>query len=189
MNGRMQQNRSSSFWRTAEVASAAGAVATAAMTAFIKGWQQAVPQERTRTVPPREVTKGVTEKAGVWQRLPPPARTALTWVSHFGYGEASALAYAATLGRVPAPAAATGALFGLGVWVGSYAGWLPAFRVFPPPEDKPASTNAMMIGAHLVFGSVLGATFEALQRNAGGSNGARRALGEAPSAGRASIPD
>lgn len=154
--------QSPSLWRKVEAAVAAGAAATAAMTVFMKAWQKAVPEAQNRPAPPRQVTKGITEKAGVWQRLPPQARTALTWVSHFGFGTTMALAYAGTASRLPAPKPAAGALFGVGVWASSYAGWLPALDILAPPQEKPKEQTTQLVAAHLVWGSVLGASYAAL---------------------------
>jgi uncharacterized membrane protein YagU involved in acid resistance len=151
--------REPSAWRTVEAAVAAGAVATAAMSVFMKVWQSVSPLEQARPIPPRSVTKGITETVGIWQRLPPAARTALTWASHFGYGTTMAVVYAESGGRASVPPAASGSVFGLGVWAASYAGWLPALGILPPPKDKPRERNAMLVGAHLVWGSVLGLVF------------------------------
>lgn len=145
---------------------AAGLAATAAMTAFMKGWQRVVPPEQDRPLPPRQVTKGLTSKAGLWQRLPPPARTALTWASHFGFGAAVAVGYAGLERRVPGPRIVSGALYGLGVWAASYAGWLPALNVFPPPQDQPSERNTLLVAAHLVWGATLGLTTAALEKEA-----------------------
>lgn len=52
--------------------------------------------------------------------------------------------------------AAVGALYGLGVWAVSYAGWIPKLGLMPPPKrDRPGRQGAMVL-AHLVYGATLG---------------------------------
>jgi len=46
--------------------------------------------------------------------------------------------------------------YGLVVWAGSYLGLLPAVGLHRPATREPAGRNGMMIGAHVVFGAVLG---------------------------------
>lgn len=44
------------------------------------------------------------------------------------------------------------------VWSGSYLGLLPALNILPPATEHPPGRNALMIAAHVVWGSVLGTT-------------------------------
>jgi uncharacterized membrane protein YagU involved in acid resistance len=132
------------------------------MSVFMEAWKRVVPQERSREIPPREVTRGITAKAGLWPRVGEPGRQAMTWTSHFGYGTTMSMVYAATASRLPLPAAASGALFGLGVWAGSYAAWLPGLGILPPPQDKPRERIAMVVASHLVWGVTLGMVYRAL---------------------------
>ena len=64
----------------------------------------------------------------------------------------------ASLGRARrfAPEPIPGILFGTLVWAVSYAGWVPAARILPPPQDDDPERVATMIGAHVVYGAVLG---------------------------------
>jgi hypothetical protein len=57
---------------------------------------------------------------------------------------------------------ATGAAFGLGVWTASYLGLLPALGILKPATEHPARRNLLMIGAHVVWGSALGAAMRAV---------------------------
>lgn len=78
-----------------------------------------------------------------------------------------------------------GALFGLGVWAGSYAGWVPAAGLLPRPRlDRPGRQATLIVG-HALYGAVLGAVSDALQPKVfparvavvcGGSRGLGRAL-------------
>jgi hypothetical protein len=46
--------------------------------------------------------------------------------------------------------------FGLAVWAVSYLGWLPAAGILSPATEHPARRNALMIGAHVVWGATTG---------------------------------
>jgi uncharacterized membrane protein YagU involved in acid resistance len=96
-----------------------------------------------------------------------------TLVAHFGFGGATGALFAAvpTRWRDNQPIT-TGIAYGLGVLAGSYLGWVPAFGLMPSALRQPKSRNAMMIGAHVVWGASLGLAFQALQSrsdNAGGT--------------------
>ena len=67
---------------------------------------------------------------------------------------------------VPAPPALKGAAFGLGVWSVSYLGLMPALGVLNPATEHPGRRNALMIAAHLVWGSATGILFDRLQKRA-----------------------
>ena len=47
----------------------------------------------------------------------------------------------------------TGALAGGGVWMASYLGWLPGMGILKPATRHPGRRNALMLGAHLVWGA------------------------------------
>jgi hypothetical protein len=56
----------------------------------------------------------------------------------------------------------TGVALGLGVWTASYLGVLPALGILRPATEHPARRTALMIAAHVVWGSALGSTLQAL---------------------------
>ena len=93
-------------------------------------------------------------------------RRAATWIAHYGFGTAAGALYAAaaprSVGRRPA---AAGAGWGLMVWAGSYLGWLPAANLLPPATEQPVRRTLLMIGAHVVWGAVLGVTADRLTRS------------------------
>jgi hypothetical protein len=135
---------------------ASGLAATAPMTLAMWLLQRRLPVLLQYRLPPRQVTQELTEKVGIWQRLKPWQRTALTAAMHFGYGAVAGAAYAAGKpGRV-LPRLVSGPLFGLAVWAGSYLGWLPALDVRRPATQEPAPRNRLMIAAHLVWGGAMG---------------------------------
>jgi uncharacterized membrane protein YagU involved in acid resistance len=148
----------------------AGLAATAPMTLAMKLMHEQLPREEQYPLPPRQVTEGVAEKAGVDRHLDEETREAATWVSHFAYGTACGALYGALSGEVidERPLLA-GAGFGLAVWAGSYLGWLPAAGILSPATEHPARRNALMIAAHVVWGATTGVMLERL----GGAEGER----------------
>jgi putative membrane protein len=141
----------------------AGVLATVPMSLVMVALQRALPGRR-EPLPPREITESLLEAADVDGNE--SATRALTVAGHFGYGAACGALFAPIARGVPA-----GVMFGLLVWTVSYFGLLPALQLFPPASDKPARQNALMIGAHIVWGGVLGALSRYLRvRSAAGTS-------------------
>jgi hypothetical protein len=128
-----------------------GVAATAVMT----GWMLLAKKLGLMgQLPPEKITANFLRHLGVRPRT--PVREVATTAGHFGYG--AALGTLFQLGRraLPGPAPLWGALFGVGVWTVSYAGWLPAVSLMPPPgRDRPGRQVSTLIG-HVIFGAVLG---------------------------------
>lgn len=110
----------------------------------------------TTHVPPRRVAMGMAEKVGVRRRLSRRQKLLVTGVSHFAYGAAVGAPYGPLQRHIPLPPALGGAAWGLAVWGASYAGWLPAAGIMPPPTQKPLQRNGLLIATHLLWGSVMG---------------------------------
>jgi hypothetical protein len=141
----------------------AGLAATAPMTLAMKLMHEQLPREERYPLPPRQVTEGVAEKAGVNEHLDEEGREAATWASHFAYGTACGALYGALSGgRAGSHPALAGVGFGLAVWAVSYLGWLPAAGIIAPATDHPARRNALMIAAHVVWGATTGVALERL---------------------------
>ena len=87
------------------------------------------------------------------------AENALATVAHLGYGVGVGALFSVATGtaKLPVPGPVAGALFGLLVWGVSYAGWIPALGIMPPPHRDRRQRQATMVVAHLVYGSTLGA--------------------------------
>lgn len=141
----------------------AGLAATVPMTLAMKLMHEQLPREEQYPLPPRQVTEGLAEKAGVNEQLDEEEREAATWVSHFAYGATCGALYGAVTGegRGEHPLLA-GVGFGLAVWAGSYLGWLPAAGILSPATEHPARRNALMIAAHVVWGAGVGVAVERL---------------------------
>ena len=141
----------------------AGLAATGPMTLAMKLMHEQLPREERYPLPPRQVTEGLAEKAGLGEHLDEEGREAATWASHFAYGATCGALYGAVSGGRPdSHPVLAGVGFGLAVWAGSYLGWLPAARVLSPATEHPARRNALMIAAHVVWGASVGAAVERL---------------------------
>jgi hypothetical protein len=136
---------------------AAGVLATLPMTVFMTTVHRRLPPGERDPLPPAKITARLEEKAGVDDDLTERQHTALTLVNHFGYGGLCGAVYGLAAQRVPA-GVSTGVAFGLAVWAASYLGFLPPLGLHERATHEPVRRNAMMIGAHVVFGAALGVT-------------------------------
>src|SRR5919107_6401562 len=140
-----------------------GLAATGPMTLAMKLMHEELPREERYPLPPRQVTEGLAEKAGVNGQLDEEEREAATWASHFAYGAACGALYGALSGeRTDSHPLLAGVGFGVAVWAGSYLGWLPAAGITSPATEHPARRNALMIAAHVVWGAGVGVALERL---------------------------
>ena len=126
----------------------AGFVGTLAMTSAMVRGHRRLPAEDRYPLTPREIVDSTLDKAGV-----DPGNEAAkdaTLAAHFLYGAACG----ALLGAADArPSEGRGALAGAGVWLASYLGWIPGVGILKPANEHPWRRNALMIGAHLVWGA------------------------------------
>jgi putative membrane protein len=135
---------------------AAGFIATAPMSiTMLVGWSL-LPTREKYPLPPRLITEEISERVGLEDDLTENQLVGFTIFSHFGYGALFGSIYAAGSERLPMHSSLKGALAGLGVWVGSYLGWLPAMGILTPATRHPWRRNLLMIVAHLVWGVTLG---------------------------------
>lgn len=118
----------------------------------------------TPELPPEQVTAGMLNQA----RLPREDRKQdiLAGVAHlaFGSGAGTVFGLLSLKLRMPIPRPLQGMLFGVGLWTTSYAGWVPALALLPPPSHDSPVRQSLLILEHLVYGAVLGATVELVQR-------------------------
>jgi uncharacterized membrane protein YagU involved in acid resistance len=143
------------------IGAAAGAAATLPMTAVMEALHERLDGEPARPLPPREVTDGMAAKAGVHDQLSEEDKQQLTLAAHFGYGAGCGALFGLIAPRNAPLAIAAGMAFGLGVWAGSYLGWLPAMGVRHHARHDPAERSGLMIAAHLVWGATAGSLIAA----------------------------
>jgi hypothetical protein len=131
---------------------AGGAIATVAMSAvMVAGDRMGLMGEQ----PPTAITRTALRDAGV-DRPAEPANVVAPF-AHLAFGAMAGLIYGLLRGVVRrGTGGLLGMIFGLGVWVVSYNGWIPALGILPPPEDDRPGRPAVMLVAHLVYGFVLG---------------------------------
>jgi hypothetical protein len=131
-------------------ARAGGAVATAGMTGWMLAGQFV---SRHGEQPPKKLVRGVADRAGV-PTTPHGSGTVLaTGVAHLAFGLGAGGLYGAVARR---SSAIRGVAFGLGVWAVSYAGWIPAFGLMPPPQKDLPGRAWTILSAHAVCGAILG---------------------------------
>jgi uncharacterized membrane protein YagU involved in acid resistance len=142
-------------------ASLGGLAATLPMTVAMEAMFRRLSLPHRYPLPPRAVSMRLADTLGMKHELGEQGRLAVTLLNHFGYGTAAGALYG-LLGRRLLPGALGGAVYGLGVWAGSYLGLLPASGLYPSATEESANRNALMIAAHLVWGAALGVATEAL---------------------------
>jgi uncharacterized membrane protein YagU involved in acid resistance len=139
-----------------------GFTATIPMTAAMVALHKALPPEHQAPLPPRQITENAAAAAGVNDELDEEERRGASLAAHFGFGTAAGIGFAPLAGKSGLPPAAEGALYGLAVWGGNYLGLLPAAGLYRSAVEEPATRNALMITAHIIWGTALGLVFHAL---------------------------
>ena len=147
------------------VGAAAGVAATVPMTIVMEALHRQLPGEPPRPLPPREVVEGVAVKTGVHRELDERDMQQLTIAAHFGYGAACGAVFGAVAPRSVPAAVTAGMMFGIGVWAGSYLGWLPALGVRQPATEDPLARSGLMIAAHVVWGAAAGVLVATATKN------------------------
>lgn len=157
-----------------------GLIATGPMTLFMMGAHEGLPEGEKSPLPPATLSLQLLERAIRRPGLSQNAQTALTVSSHFAYGSAAGVLYSQTFGRMRSlPPVARGVAYGAVFWAANYLGLSPALRMRADGTEMPARRNAMMFGAHLVWGAALGYAEDRLRRSGkemlAGERKARRA--------------
>lgn len=138
----------------------AGLAATVPMTVAMKLMHRHLPKDEQYPLPPRQITMRMAEKLGVKKKMNGSVREEASCIAHFSYGAACGAVYAPLADKVLLPPALAGASFGVLVWVGSYLGWIPAAGILQPATRHPRRRTAMMITAHLIWGTACGLVVE-----------------------------
>jgi uncharacterized membrane protein YagU involved in acid resistance len=137
----------------------AGIAGTFAMTAAARAMHRRLPAPERYPLPPREIIEGMLPRApNQWAEE--RGRQTTTLAAHFGYGAATGALYA--LFR-PRGGILPGAAYGLLVWTVSYFGIMPGLRILKPAFAHPGRRNALMITAHLIWGSTMARTLRELE--------------------------
>jgi hypothetical protein len=134
--------------------SAAGAIATAAMSAILIGSKKL---GFLGEMPPRKIVRSTRRRLGL-RGVSTHRENVVSTVAHWAFGVgAGALLGAFHRKRVAlSKAAALGAAYGVAIWAVSYRGWVPALGIMRHPgKDRPGRPTSMVV-AHLVYGSTLG---------------------------------
>lgn len=138
---------------------AGGTIATVSMSAVMLGAQRLGLLGR---MPPEIITEEALRRAE--RRAPPPrARRLAGAAAHFAFGAAAGALYAWGSERLGRRGPAYGVAYGTAVWLASYAGWIPALGILPPPPRDRRGRPTSMLVAHWVYG----ATLDAVARRAG----------------------
>jgi uncharacterized membrane protein YagU involved in acid resistance len=137
----------------------AGIAGTFAMTAAARTMHRRLPARERYPLPPREIIEGMLPGVPN-QWADERGRQTTTLAAHFGYGAATGALYALLR---PKGGILPGAAYGLLVWTVSYFGIMPGLRILRPAYDHPGRRNALMIVAHLVWGSTMASTLRELE--------------------------
>jgi uncharacterized membrane protein YagU involved in acid resistance len=146
------------------VGALAGMIATFPMTVFMLVTHQLLPSWQKYALPPERITKKLVKRVSGGKRMNKAQQVGVTLLLHFGYGSNMGMLYAPIARKVQLPPALKGAIFGLLVWFGSYVGIAPVINLPDAAPKQPLQRKAMMIAAHLVWGSTLGVTENMLER-------------------------
>jgi uncharacterized protein DUF6789 len=109
-------------------------------------------------LPPERVAHGVLERVGA--PLPGgPAREVVELAAHYAFGTTGGTVFGVLYRRLglPLPGPVQGIIFGLTVWMSSYAGWVPGLGILPPPAQDDDRRAVTIIVGHILYGAVLGA--------------------------------
>lgn len=150
--------------RAAGRGAVAGAVATLAMSVPMLAATQL---GLVRRQAPRQITDRLLQRTGLAREVRDEStRDALATANHLGFGAAGGVIFGLLSRYLPpsVPRVAAGMTYGAMIWTVSYAGWAPALRLVPAPDDDEPARPALMLGAHLVYGAVLGALTRARKR-------------------------
>jgi hypothetical protein len=131
-------------------------LATIPMTISIWVMERLLLRSERYPMPPLgQSTNSLAEKAGLSRTKNAPPHKAVTGFSHFSYGGTCGAVYGVIAPRLPGPPVVSGMLYGVGVWLASSMGWLPALGILPPATEQPRGRTTVMILAHLVWGAVM----------------------------------
>ena len=133
------------------------------MTEWMRRGFCLLPENEQYSLPPREITEKITELVDIKKELDDEDLTSLTYASHFSYGAAVGIGYGFMESKLSYPPVIKGIGYGIFVWSASYLGLLPALNILTPATQHPKSRNALMIGAHIIWGASTATFFEMIR--------------------------
>ena len=143
-----------------------GLIASVPMGLAMMGLNRLLPgrnRPNEHALPPKQITRKAANQAGAEELMQPGSRwEPTTWLAHLGYGAATASLYPLVAQKLPLPAVVTGIFYALGVWAGSYLGWLPVTGILPPATEQSRRRNAVMVTSHVLWGALTGLLSRAL---------------------------
>lgn len=126
----------------------AGALATGVMSALMLAGGRAGLMGQQ---PPRRIARAFLPGH---RHRPKPGERLLGTAAHFGFGAANGALFGLLAGdrrpRIP-----SGIVYALGIWAGSYQGWVPRLGIMPPASRDRPERQAVMAGAHVLYGTAL----------------------------------
>jgi putative membrane protein len=146
-------NQQKPGWQTGGLA---GLLGTIPMTIFMFATQRFLPKGQQYALPPEIITSEIAQRFHIQHHLSKPLLMGATLVSHLGYGATMGILYSPFGKKQSLSAGVRGGLFGLFVWIGSYFGLLPLVNMLESGHREPRPRNAMMVVAHLIWGSATG---------------------------------
>lgn len=168
MSGNAQHLQSNQHRWTALLLAGAlsGLIASVPMGLAMMGLNRLLPgrnRPNEHALPPKQITRKAANQAGAEELMRPGSRwEPTTWVAHLGYGAATASLYPLVARKLPLPAVVTGIFYALGIWAGSYLGWLPVTGILPPAMEQSRRRNTVMITSHMLWGALTGLLARAL---------------------------
>ncbi|HEU0164917.1 MAG TPA: DUF6789 family protein [Thermomicrobiales bacterium] len=112
--------------------------------------------------PPREISARAANRTDALPDSPEPAFSLVWPVAHLAYGTGVGAGFGLVRRMLPSSPVVTGLIVGGGVWAISYAGYLPALGLYPPPSDDSPPRPVTMIVAHAVYGIALARIYDRL---------------------------
>jgi hypothetical protein len=146
----------------------AGAVAGLAATALMSVLMLAARAAGVAPkLPPTKIADDAIQAATDRPATPEEERVVAP-VAHFAFGAGAGAAFGLAAGALriggSVPATLAGIAFGSAVYLVSYQGWIPALGILPPASRDDRGRVATMVGAHWVYGAVLGLVTSRLRR-------------------------
>jgi len=138
------------------IGAVSGCLATVPMSWAMEVMHRLLPTRESHPLPPRLITEHVMRTMGVNRELTDEQKIWLSLAAHLAYGAGVGAMYAPLAHHSESAPLAKGTLYGTAVWAGSYLGLLPALGILSSATKHPVRRTALMIAAHLVWGSATG---------------------------------